>query len=292
MTPDNSKPGNIILLKKAPKSSKNLFLIHEGTGRIESYFRVSQHLHPGFNIYGVCPVESNKCKDHLEPEQISIPRMAGTYRQTVEQFIGKLPVYVAGWSLGGSIAHEMAYQWQKEKKTVRFLGLLDVIPPGSQVDDVEFNLKTELGLVVPYISNEGLIAKLSEATSITSIWNIIQRELSHEDFDREAFMKSDVDWVNIIPNYNQLTIQDFFLIVNQVRGYYRALVEYEPEGSVDCTVHYFQASDSVITNVDAWKPYSSCLACHQVPGEHYTMLNQQNILEFAQIFNQVLDSFR
>jgi len=284
------KAKNIILLRKSPDSKKNLFLVHDGTGSIGGYFQFAWYIHQDFNVYGILPIVPIKGEDYLGPFPFSIKDIADSYRGILDSFMGDTVVYITGWSTGGSIAFEMVYGWQKEGRRVNFLGLFDVLPPENEKQDIVFyNIKSESDFLLPFIAKAALKEKLVNCEDVRSFWNLIQWELTELDWMREKFFLAEGNqWGKIIPNYQKLPLKELFLMINVIRSYHKAGIEYLPEGKVENQIHYFQAAHSVIKRVDDWRPYCHRFICHQVPGGHYTMLNSDNAPALSEIFNKVL----
>jgi thioesterase domain-containing protein len=68
------------------------------------------------------------------PDCLSLAAMASRYRAEATRFLGRAPDLVGGWSFGGSVAHEMARQWEDAGVALEGLLLIDSpVPDRSYV---------------------------------------------------------------------------------------------------------------------------------------------------------------
>lgn len=99
-----------------------LFLLHPGGGTVFCYHRLAQLLGPGQPVYGVRAFGTERDDP---PALRSVVSMAETYRAAIRQVQVRGPYSLGGWSLGGTIAFEMARQWQAEGEPIAVVALLD-----------------------------------------------------------------------------------------------------------------------------------------------------------------------
>jgi amino acid adenylation domain-containing protein len=98
-----------------------LFVIAPAGGVIFPYFHLSHLMGNDRPIYGLQdPVVVTKAEPFT-----SIEQYVDYYRSVVETVHPDGPYQVLGWSMGGSIAYEMARAWDAEGKDVGFVGLVD-----------------------------------------------------------------------------------------------------------------------------------------------------------------------
>jgi thioesterase domain-containing protein/aryl carrier-like protein len=100
-------------------SRRPLFLVHETSGEVLSYERLSRYLGEGLPLYGLRA-------DRGDAEGlVTIETLAERYVSVIRSVRPEGPYRLAGWSLGGVIAYEMARQLLNEGESVEFLGLID-----------------------------------------------------------------------------------------------------------------------------------------------------------------------
>jgi len=113
---------NLMLLRPSVSSRHHLFLVHDGSGEVEGYVGFCQHLtsKADFNCWGIRAtlIENN----NYSPRDITIEELAKDYIEKIKKVQPKGPYYIAGWSLGGTIAFEMTLQLEKTGEKVSFLG--------------------------------------------------------------------------------------------------------------------------------------------------------------------------
>ncbi len=108
-----------------------LFAVHPALGVAWSYTALLPHLDSDRPLYGLQnPALSGG------PRLRSVPDLAAYYLQQVRAVQPEGPYHLIGWSLGGSIAHEMAVQLREQGHQVETLMLLDsyVIPGRPELD--------------------------------------------------------------------------------------------------------------------------------------------------------------
>ncbi|MGE5343746.1 MAG: amino acid adenylation domain-containing protein [Candidatus Omnitrophota bacterium] len=115
----------LVLLKRGTEREKNLFLIHDGTGEVDGYIEFCKHLIIEFNIWGI----KAAAFESLTSSTITIPELAREYIASMQKVQDQGPYYIVGWSLGGTIAFEMAAQLEAVNREIACLVLIDSVPP-------------------------------------------------------------------------------------------------------------------------------------------------------------------
>lgn len=98
-----------------------LFCIHPVGGNILCYRELAKALGPAQPVYGIQAFGLENGQTPLT----SIEAMAAHYCEAIRQVQPHGPYYLAGWSLGGVIAFEMAQQWTAQGETVALVALID-----------------------------------------------------------------------------------------------------------------------------------------------------------------------
>jgi len=122
---EKSYPSPLITIQ--PNGSKPPFFCAHGTN---SYLQLSHQLGSDQPFYGLA--------QHLEGRKVrhtSIEGIAAHYLRAVRGIQPEGPYYIAGHSLGGLIAFEMAHQIRKQEQEVGLLVLLDARSPGTRLSD-------------------------------------------------------------------------------------------------------------------------------------------------------------
>lgn len=94
----------LLLLAEGDPAQPPLFLIHPAGGLGWGYRRLALALAPGRRVWAV--QHPGLDPDHPLPESLSA--LAGDYARRIAELVPDGPVHLAGWSVGGVIAQEMA----------------------------------------------------------------------------------------------------------------------------------------------------------------------------------------
>jgi thioesterase domain-containing protein len=116
-------------LRKTPKliafrdsgSRSPLFVIHAAFGDIGYARELARHLKSDRPVFGVRP----PTLDGTEPIARTMEAIAANYIAEIRTVQRKGPYFLAGYSIGGRLAFEMAQQLVRQGETVAFLGLID-----------------------------------------------------------------------------------------------------------------------------------------------------------------------
>ena len=100
-----------------------LYLVHGGGLHVLFYQTLIQHLDPDQPIYALQARGLNGKEQPLD----TIEEMAAHYIKEITMQNPNGPYYLAGYSLGGLIAYEMADLFLKQGKKVPFLGMFDAV---------------------------------------------------------------------------------------------------------------------------------------------------------------------
>ncbi|WP_337154748.1 amino acid adenylation domain-containing protein, partial [Pseudomonas protegens] len=112
-------------------SGQPLFCFHPAGGSVYGYLPLAAQLRDRCAVYGVL----HQAYLQTDWSEVSWQAMIERYVASIRQVQPTGPYYLAGWSLGGSIAMDVASELEAAGETVRFLGLLDPTPPQGAGDD-------------------------------------------------------------------------------------------------------------------------------------------------------------
>ena len=106
---------------KTSGSQLPLFLVHGWGGTVFSYLELVQQLPDEQPCYGIQAVGL----DGKEVRHTSVEQMAAHYVDEICSFQPEGPISLAGYSMGGLIAFELAQQLLRKGREVAFLGIID-----------------------------------------------------------------------------------------------------------------------------------------------------------------------
>ena len=120
-----------------------LFLVHPAGGIAWGYRELAQRLAGDRDVWGI----QSPALDPYRPEPRSLTELATGYAALIRS-VADGPVHLAGWSVGGIIAQEMAAQMQTTDSPVGVVALLDAYPADCWRDEPEPDEKAALGALL------------------------------------------------------------------------------------------------------------------------------------------------
>ncbi len=123
----------LLVALRAGAHARKLFLVHPGGGILWNYVHLVRHLPAGVAVYGL---QARGLDGKSAPQQ-DMERLAAEYVAEVRRVQPHGPYLLAGHSLGGTIAFEMARQLEASGDTVELLAMFDSALPRerSATDD-------------------------------------------------------------------------------------------------------------------------------------------------------------
>jgi thioesterase domain-containing protein len=202
------------------------------------------------------------------------------------------PYYIAGWSLGGVIAFEMAAQLEQKNDEIAFLALIDSPPPHKNLGEeaTEFNLESELNFVKDYIPEFEVKEKFSNVPELSSLWLSILDYLEASNYD-VGLIKNELARFGglVLPNYQQLELKESIYYLNLGRTFRHARALYEPSVKVQTPVYYISASQSKEIEKELWQKYSNGgIYYYETPGDHFSILQMPGVIDLSLLFSEIL----
>jgi amino acid adenylation domain-containing protein len=117
-------PGSLLVPIRAHGSKPPLFCVHPAGGELFAYAPLVRHLPDDQPVIGI----REEGLDGMVPRLPSVEAMADRYVIEVRHAQPHGPYRLAGYSLGGLVAYEMARRLRDLDETVEVLALLDAIP--------------------------------------------------------------------------------------------------------------------------------------------------------------------
>jgi thioesterase domain-containing protein len=120
LAPAGSDP--VVSLVENPGATLVVF-VHAASGSVLPFYQVAKRLGREFAVYAL--------QSPPDAPPASIEEIAARYVEAVDEVRGVAPVVVAGWSMGGGVALEMARRWLHRDERVAATLLLDTWAPPS-----------------------------------------------------------------------------------------------------------------------------------------------------------------
>ncbi|WP_443659035.1 non-ribosomal peptide synthase/polyketide synthase [Clostridium algidicarnis] len=289
----NISNDNVILLKSSDENSsakeENLFIIHDGSGDIGGYIELTSNLKDNIKCWAI---KADK-EAIYNRNNLTIEELAETYIKLIKNIQPIGSYNIAGWSLGGVIAFEMARQLEKSGNEIRNLILIDsYINPNlinyTKVLKEDVSLDTEKKNLISYINNNNIKEKIYKESTLDKKWNIAKENLSKEDLD-EIKLRLPEEFTSIMSNIEELSLEELLTSVNIIRRLTSALKSYKPKNKVKVQSVLYKAKEESKLNVDKWNKYfEKSLVVEEVSGNHYTIVKKGKVEYIEERLNEVL----
>ena len=245
-----------------------LFLVHELWGEVLYGPALVAHMEPGFSVYGL------PGRDPKESPIDDFREHASHLVQTLRAVQPRGPYRIAGWSLGGVLAYEMARQLLGAGEEVTFLGLIDSANPLTQEIRVQAEPSDQLRLLsaVEPIDDPATAASLA-ALALTAPFDEFVQAL------QEASL--------LVARVSADQVRHYLA---HYEGYVRALAAYRPE-PLAMPVHLFRVND----DRDPWLGWDGLVPQDHirivpVPGSHQTMVTSPHVESLGNAVSRAIQS--
>jgi amino acid adenylation domain-containing protein len=284
-----AKDDKLVLLKPGPDKSNHLFFLHDGTGEVDGYIEFCSHLTHPMNYWGV----RAQRLEGLAPHDRTIEETAAHYIETLKSLQPDGPYHIVGWSLGGTIAFEMALQLEQQQEKIGILVLIDALPPGpGRVEKgIPFNCKTELDFIRRCLPGEALHQRLKNINEIKGIWAETVNYLEENGpalEDKIETIKRSIPGLTAIPNNAPLSIRKLVQYLNIGRTLDNARSKYIPGRKPETVVHFFKAAGTKVIDPGKWNDYcQKPVRLYELGGDHHSLLKMPQVETTAKLFEKI-----
>lgn len=225
-----------------------LVLVHAAGGAAYPYLELVDHLPSNLTVYGI---QARGLFDDEMPES-DLRAMASDYCKMLSEAVEKREVYLAGWSAGGVIAHEMARLLTERDWSVPYLGLIDSSTRTDPIDPSETDTSVLKRLLLHNFNatNPGLsqIKAVSDFDELENVYELARQ-------------------TSLIPEH--FSLLDVRRFLRTLRNIEHALATHKPH-EIECDVDFFRASETQTTEPIGmeWSPYCKSIRGFTIPGVH------------------------
>jgi thioesterase domain-containing protein len=211
----------------------------------------------------------------------SIVEMARTYIEAIRTVQPKGPYYLAGWSAGGTIAYEIAQQFEAGGEIVAFLGLLDTFPGYETLD----GLRDKWAIRADDIGQQIDVAMLFLRLQQEGVFDDAQLRV----WGALGGLRQVV--AHIAPLLRQhfgLEMEDCQRYCLVAGGIGEGLINYVP-GKLNVTPDLFAAMESMkLDGHRRWQQlHGDRLRIHTVEGDHFSM-KREHLAQLGTAFSAAL----
>jgi amino acid adenylation domain-containing protein len=246
-----ASPSRSLLVPLRPGSGTPLFLVHPVGGNVFCYLPLASHLEDR-PLYGIQAPDFGAL-----PEPRTIEAMAALYVEALREVQPVGPYRLAGWSLGGVVAYEMARQLEAEGREVTLLAMIDVSRP--RTDSEELDPRLELAWFV------------HDLRGLTGLSGPGPVQLPADTLD--ALLEMEEVRAMLPPEIGLGQLRELFALF---RANLRALTTYRPcpYGGRLTLVRAVETAAALPADTDqSWSALATGGAeIHLLPGDHYALL--------------------
>lgn len=256
------------------------FCMHAVGGNVLEYYDLGRHLGADQPFYAF----QSRGLDGTETPHTRIEDMAAHYVKELRDLQPVGPYFIGGYSLGGTIAFEMARQLKAQGQEIGLLALLDSYPVGygkmSRRGEASMNrARRFVKRVKAHASN---IRSLSFRARIDYL------------IDKSQYLPVEVKsliWRTVYRSYRSLG-QDVPSVLRDVEEFnWMAAHEYVPH-FYDGRITLFWASTDLRAKFDLIEGWQALahggMEIHEVPGTHLDMIKEPHVAELAKKLDECL----
>ena len=264
--PDASRPWSPLVSIQPSGSRPPLFCVHALFGSVLCFIELARALGSEQPLFGLQSIGAEGGGDPLE----RIEDMAVAYIEAVRTRQPRGPYHLAGYSLGGVIAYEMARQLRRQGEDVALLALFDAYTPKAAGVEGVNNL-TDAQLLAWFLGDrDGWLSKHNP--------ELAGRLAQMGPDEQMAHLLAELQKTGHIPPHIGIDRMDRYLRV--LNANLQAFHRYRPD-EYDGAGTFFRSEgngpDDTDPLADWHRLFRGGLRVHRVPGFHGTMLSPPHV---------------
>ena len=244
-----------------------LFVVHPAAGAVACYVPLARALGAEQRVYGL----QAPGLDGAEPPIESVSALARRYVVAIRSVQPNGPWLLAGWSMGGLIAFEMAQQLLRRGEPVGLLALLDTRLPRPDAPEAPDD---DVAILAGFIREHARVAGGSAPLS--------EEELRAADPGRRVRAVAAALGAPAGPRGEAAIAR----LVAVCRANQRAARSYRPR-PYDGAVTLIRATDGAD---DEWRALTRSLEVEPVPGDHHSLLTPPTLGIVAGVLRRRIDA--
>ncbi|ODP30122.1 Dimodular nonribosomal peptide synthase [Paenibacillus nuruki] len=222
-----------------------LFCIHPVGGSAMCYHTFPEAIGKDWPVYAI---QDQRLNAHSNDQQdflplVSIKQLATQYIQHIQTVQPKGPYSLLGWSFGGVVAHEMAYQLEQTGHEVAHLILLDSRVSHLQEDQLHYS---DEELKHDFLNDLKSMQQLEEWQE--SIYLCTENEENQNDYFYRVFLSN-----------------------------YQAMIEHIPERFGGKILWFGAKKEEQTLNTVDWQPYAEDVHTVILEADHYSIMNSKHV---------------
>jgi len=236
------------------------FCVHPAGGSVLVYAALARHLGGEQAFYGL---QARGIDGHGEPFD-RIEEMAACYLEAVRQVQPAGPYFLGGWSLGGTVAFEMARRLQQEGEAVALLAIVDIHARAfSSVEELD---TTDL-----------LMGMIGEWLPVTA-----EELRGLEPDDQLAHALGRAQEIGALPaSYGMAEARRLLEVYEANLAARRSFAPRPYPGRIDLFRAREQPPDAPADPTMGWAEVADRVEVHGVPGSHQNVVREPHVRELA-----------
>ena len=270
-------------------SRRPLFLIHENTGQDMWFSWLGRHIDEDVPVYGLSAVPLG------EPQLQTVEGMAARLCRILRAVQPEGPYRLAGWSLGGVLAYELAVQLIGQDQTVEFLGIIDAGCP-------MFDAGEDRPPFSPPSAQKHLVALCGQmvrrvALSPGQLAALAQLRETAEDFDFAELFRRCKELGLLGEVAEDHASDQIRRYIDRLRAHEHAIAHYSVQ-PLPIPVHLFAAQEKPTLPAGMVAPDKLLgwgaivparnLTLIEVPGDHRSLMAEPNLRVLAEALSQAV----
>ena len=277
----------ILALNEIKEGAPALFFIHDGSGDVLGYKKLATVMQE-YNCWGI----RSATLSYAGPVEMTVQQLAKRYIELIRGVQPAGALSVVGWSLGGSIAYEIARQLESSGDQLNHLVMIDTDffcetfrETGSSQ---HFGFAEELKLV----SNIGMSLskdQIAEITDAEMLWSRLIDKLRGSQTLFAQFKKYLPEDVKaLIPFWNEHKADELVRLCNTIRSLTYAVSTYQSTGKVSAPAAYLSASQTDLNLSDLDEHFGQQVTIMTIQASHFNILKQPQLHQTVKVMRNYL----
>jgi len=274
----------LILLRKAGNGKKTLFLVHDISCDVNGYKTFCSSMKADMNCWGI---KADVGKGYA-PVRTEVKEIAAAYVEKIKALQPEGPYYLGGWSVGGTIAFEMARQLEQQGHQVDGLWLFDTDSPSEQAErETVFSVADEMKFIGSMLPDNWLSEKAKASSTTGELWLEAVNYMEKHGIPVESIIRFAPQYAGQIQaGIENSRISEIVRYINLIRTINNAVYDYKPSAKIKARVHFIKAKGSGWLKVAEWEAYvENPIETAEIEGDHYTIFNEPSVQELTKAFD-------
>lgn len=276
------KPYNPVVKLNSVGNKPPIFCIHPGVGEVLVFVGLAKKFH------GERPFYALRARGFNEGETFftSYDEIVDTYISAMKKVQPNPPYYVAGYSYGACLAYGISHKLQKNGEDVAFTGIIN-LPPYIKERMDQLDLLEGLLHLCMFVG-------LCKKQDLPKIKETIKHLTFEQQVEYMLTGDEELDKRIVELNIDKEKLTKWTLLAQSLLEIGKTFMPYKTNKvrklDIFHAIALFDTKEEWLKKLSEWQKYAiENNEYHEVPGEHYTMMDNEHVNEFYKIFQKVLE---